>query len=143
MSPFALLWIAIDVAALVVVVVIRATRATRELRPLLVAQAVVLASAVVAWTSQEPLHAYAEWTLMVAVNLGYALTAWTGGASARFLSVAAVVATTLAVVLITLKAFSSIIVIAIGLVFAIGSLFAALLHLWQFRAQAAASTSGD
>ena len=134
MSPFALLWIAIDVAALVVVVAIRAKRATAEIRPLLAAQAVVLVSAVVASTAQEPLHAYAEWTLMVAVNLGYALASWTGGASARLLGSAAVVATTLAVVLITLKAFSSIIVIAIGLVFAIGSLFAAVIQVRQRRA---------
>jgi hypothetical protein len=44
------------------------------------------------------------------------------------------VATTLAVVLIALKAFSSIIAIAIGLVFAIGSLFAAVIQVRQRRA---------
>lgn len=140
MSPFAVSWIAVDVASLVLVMAVfrsSSRHATLDLRPLRAAQVVVLASAIVAAsTSQEPLHAYAEWTLMVAVNLGYALTSWTGGAAARLLANTAVAFTVLALVLITLKAFSSIIVIAIGLVFAVGALFAALLHLREARASA-------
>lgn len=109
-------WIAVDLAALVLVAAVFARRDRRsayELRPLVLAQMVVIASAIVAAsTPQEPLRSYAEWTLMVAVNFGYALA------------------------LITLKSFSSIIVIAIGLVFAVGALFIALVQPRQVRARA-------
>ena len=121
MSPFAAMWIAVDVAALALVAAVLATRyerTTLALRPLLTAQAVVVASAIAASTALEPLRSNAEWTLMVAVNLGYALACWRGGAAARLLGNTAIGFTTLAVVLITLRAFSSIIAIAIGLVFA-------------------------
>ena len=105
------------------------------LRPLLAAQLLVVASAIAALTATEPLRTYAEWTLMVAANLGYALTSWRDGAAARSLATTAIVATTIAVALITLKSFGSIVVIAIGLVFAIGALFATLLPI-QARARA-------
>ena len=146
MSPFAVMWIAVDVAALVLVAAMLAARDQRTalaLRPLLTTQAVVAASAIAASTAIEPLRTYAEWTLMVAVNLGYALTSWRGGAAARVLANTAILFTTLAVVLIALRAFSSIIALAIGLVFAVGALFAALLQVRQFRARATAWNSGD
>jgi hypothetical protein len=130
MSPFAVLWIAVDVAALVLMAAAFARREQRtafDLRALLVAQMVVVASAIAALMAIEPLRAYAEWTLMVAVNIGYALTAWRGGAAARSLATMAIVATTVAVALIALKSFASIVVVAIALVFAIGALFASLL----------------
>lgn len=73
---------------------------------------------------------------MVAVNFGYALTAWTAGAAARSPETMAIVATPLALVLIALKSFSSIIVIAIGMVVAVGALFIALLQPRPVRARA-------
>jgi len=130
MSPFAVLWIAVDVAALVLMAAAFARREQRtafDLRALLVAQMVVVASAIAASTAIEPLRIYAEWSLMVAVNLGYSLTSWRDSAAARSLATMAIVATTVAVALIALKSFASIIVVAIGLVFAMGALFAALL----------------
>jgi hypothetical protein len=137
-SPFATLWIAVDVAAIVVVAAVLAThkeRTTLALRPLVTAQAVVIvASAIAAATALEPLRSFAEWTLMAAVNLGYALTCWRAGAAARLLGNTAIGFTTIAVVLVTLRSFSSIIVIAVGLVFAVGALFAALLQFRPARA---------
>jgi hypothetical protein len=138
-SPFAATWIAVDFAALVLVAAVLAARNERTalaLRPLLTAQAVVIASAIAASTALEPLRSYAEWTLMVAVNLGYALACWRGGAAARLLGNTAILFTTLAVVLITLRSLSSIFAIAIGLVFAVGALLAALLQLRQARVPA-------
>jgi hypothetical protein len=146
MSPFAVMWIAIDVAALVLVAVVLAARNERTalaLRPLLTAQAVVVASAIAASTAIEPVRSYAEWTLMVAVNLGYALTCSRAGVAARALAIMAVVGTVLAIALILLKSFASIIVLTIALVFAIGALFGALLQVRQFRAHATAWNSGD
>ena len=140
MSPLAIQWIAVDVAVIVLVAAVLATHkehTTLALRPLLTAQAVVIvASAIAASTALEPLRSFAEWTLMAAVNLGYALTCWRAGAAARLLGNAAIGFTTLAVVLIALRAFSSIIAIAIGLVFALGALVAALLQLRQARVPA-------
>jgi hypothetical protein len=94
---------------------------------------VVLASAIVASTASEPLRSYAEW---IAVNLGCAFTSWTGGAAARLLANTSIAFTTLAVLLITLKSFSSIFAIAIGLVFALGALGAALVQLRHARVPA-------
>lgn len=139
MSPFAVMWISVDLAALVLVVAVLTTRDKRgalDLRPLVVAQVIVLASAIVAATTPpEPMRSYAEWTLMVAVNLGYALTSWQGGSAARLLASTAIGFTTIGLVLVTLKSFSSIFASAIGLVFAVGALFAALLQLQQARAR--------
>ncbi|HJW48203.1 MAG TPA: hypothetical protein VJ726_02165 [Candidatus Limnocylindria bacterium] len=140
MSPFAVMWIAVDAAALVLVAAVLATRsehAALALRPLLTAQGVVIvASAIAASTALESLRSFAEWTLMAAVNLGYALTCWRGGAAARLLGYTAIGFTTLAVVLIVLRAFSGIIAMAIGLVFAVGALLAALLQVRQTRVPA-------
>ena len=136
MSPVAIQWIAVDVAAIVLVAAVLAKRkepTTLALRPLLTAQAVVIiASAIAASTALEPLRSFAEWTLMAAVNLGYALTCRRADA-ARLLSSTAIAFTTLAVVLIALRSFSSIVAMAIGLVFALGALVAALLQLQQAR----------
>ncbi len=133
MSPFAVTWIVVDLAALVLVATVFAGRDRRSAyqpRPLLFAQVVVIASAIVATsTPQEPLRSYAEWTLMVAVNLGYALASWRGGGAARSLATLATAATVLALALIALKAFSSIVALAIGLVFAVGALLAALVQV--------------
>ena len=134
MSPFAIMWVAVDIAALVLVAAVLAARnerTTLALRPLVSAQVIVVASAIAASIAPEPLRSVAEWTLMVAVNLGYALIGWRDGAAARLLSNTAIGFTTLAVVLITLRAFSSIIAIAIGLVFAMGGFVAALVQLRQ------------
>jgi hypothetical protein len=139
MSAVAIQWIAVDVAAIVLVAAVLAThkRTTLALRPLLTAQVVVIvASAIAASTALEPLRSFAEWTLMAAVNLGYALTCWGAGAAARLLGNTAIGFTTLAVVLITLRSFSGIVAIAIGLVFALGALVAALLQLRQARVPA-------
>lgn len=140
MSPFAVTWIAVDLAALVLVAAVFARRDRRsayDLRPLVLAQMVVIGAAIVAAsTPPEPLRSYAEWTLMVAVNFGYALTSWLVGGTARSLATIAIAATVLALALITLKSFSSIIVIAIGLVFAVGTLFIALVQPPQVRARA-------
>jgi predicted hotdog family 3-hydroxylacyl-ACP dehydratase len=136
-SPYAAAWLAIDIAALVPTAALlaqREGRSTLELRVLLAAQSVVMAAAIVAAVT--PLNAYAEWTLMVAANLGFALVSWRGGAVARSLATVAIVATTLSIALVMLKAFISIIAIAIGLVFALGALFAAALQLRQSRASA-------
>lgn len=146
MSSFAVLWIAVDVAALVLVAAVLATRNERRdlaLRPLLAAQAVVIASTIAASTAPEPLRSYAEWTLMVAVNLGYALTCWRGGAAARLLGDTAIGFASIAVELIALRFFSSIFAIAIGLVFAAGALLAALLQVRRIPAQATAPYAGD
>jgi len=138
-SPFAVMWTVVDLAALVLVAAALARRDGRtflSLRPLLTAQLVVIASAVAASISSEPVRTYGEWTLMVGVNLGYALHSWRGGPAARLLANTAIGFTTLAVVLIWLRAFSSIISMAIGLVFAFGALFAALLEQQQARVRA-------
>jgi len=131
-SPFAVTWIGVDLAALVLVATLfarRDRRATLQLRFLLAAQVIVIASAIVAAsTPPEPLRSYAEWTLMVAVNLGYALTSWQGGA-ARSLATLAIAATILALALSALKAFSGIVALEIGLVFAVGALLAAFVQV--------------
>jgi hypothetical protein len=136
-SPYAAAWLAFDIAALVPTAALlaqREGRSTPELRVLLAAQSVVMAAAIVAAVT--PLNAYAEWTLMVAVNLGFALVSWRGGVVARSVAAVAIVATTLSIALVMLKTFISIIAIAIGLVFALGALFAAALQLRQSRASA-------
>jgi hypothetical protein len=139
MSPFAVMWISVDLAALGLVVAVlirRDKRGTLEVRPLVLAQVIVLASAIVAATTPpEPMRSYAEWTLMVAVNLGCALTSWQGGSAARLLANTAIGFTTIGLVLVTLKSFSSIFASAMGLLFAVGALFAALLQLQQARAR--------
>lgn len=136
MSPFAVAWIVVDITTLVAVAAITARdgRHILELRTLMAGQVLVIASAITA-TLTSP-NAYAEWTLMVAVNLSYALASWRGGATARALATLATAATILAVALIALKAFSSIVALAIGLVFAVGAVFAALVQVRHARARA-------
>lgn len=145
MSAFAVAWIAVDVAALVLVAALfvrRDKRTAFELRPLLFAQVVVIASVIVAASTQpEPLRSYVEWTLMVAVNFGYALTFWVAGAAARSLATMAIVATTLAVALIALKSFAIIIVVAMGLVLALGALLTAVVQV-RPRARAESDSAG-
>jgi hypothetical protein len=136
MSPYAITWIAVDIAALalVAVAVTRDGPGVLELRTLMAAQALVIAATIVA--AAAPLNAYAEWTLMVAVNLGYALASWRGGIAGRSLAMIAIAATTLSVALVLLKTFISIIAVAVGLVFAVGALLAALLQMRQARSHA-------
>jgi hypothetical protein len=138
-SPFAVAWIVADVVALVPAVALlakRGGRASSEFRSVLTAQLVVIASGVAATAASTPLNAYAEWTLMTAVNIGYALASWRGGLTAHSLATMAIAATALSIGLVLIRTFFSIIVIAIGLVFAIGALFAALLEGRQSRARA-------
>jgi len=137
MSPFAAAWLVADIAALVPAAALLARhdgRSSLELRALLAAQILVIAAAIVA--ALTPLNAYAEWTLMVTVNLGYALVSWRGGNTARLLAMIAIVATTLSIALVTLRTFLSIIAIAIGLVFSVGALLGAVLQARQARAGA-------
>lgn len=139
MSPFAIAWIVTDIVALVPAAALLAKRQgmfTLELGCIVAAQLVVIASAIAAGATASPLSGYAEWTLMFAVNIGYALVSWRSGASSRLLATVAIVFTVLAVALFALRSFSSIIALAIGLAFAVGALFAALLQPRRVRARA-------